>query len=191
MSEAARPRMSPDEFLQWCLHQEGKWELVGGEPVQLMAGATKNHDRVVVNLIGELRTRLRGGSCFPTTDDVAARMVAGNIRRPDVTIDCARGAGSDLASTEPAVFFEVLSPSTQSYDFIVKAEEYKQVATLKHFALVDPRRSRVSVWSRGPDGFWTGEAVTDLHAELNLPGVGVSLPLSEIYDGIDLEPEPR
>jgi hypothetical protein len=44
------------------------------------------------------------------------------------------------------------------------------------------------VWSRGADGFWTGEEVTDLHAELALPGVGVSLPLSEIYDGVELEP---
>jgi Uma2 family endonuclease len=180
--------MSPDEFLHWCLHQEGKWELVGGEPIQLMAGATKNHDRVVVNLIAELRGRLRGGPCFPTTDDVAARMAAGNIRRPDVTIDCARGGGNDLESTEPAVFFEVLSPSTQSYDFIVKAEEYKQVPSLRHFVLIDPRRPRVSVWSRGRDGFWTGEEVTDLQAELTLPGVGASLPLSEIYDGVELEP---
>lgn len=180
--------MTADEFLNWCLNQDGRWELVGGEPVQLMAGATKNHDRVVVNLIIGLGARLRGGPCFPTTDDVAARMVGGNIRRPDVTVDCARGAGGDLESTEPTVFFEVLSPSTQSYDFIVKAEEYKQLSTLKHFVLIDPRRPRVNVWSRSEAGMWVGDEVRDLQAALPLLGIGVNLPLSEIYDGLELEP---
>lgn len=186
MSEAARPRMSPDDFLGWCLHQEGRWELVGGEPVRLMAGATKSHDRVVVNLIIGLGNRLRGGPCFPTTDDVATRVVGGNIRRPEVTIDCGRGGGTDLESTEPAVFFEVLSPSTQSY-FIVKAEEYKQLPTLKHFVLIDPRRPRVNVWSRDSAGRWTGDEVRELSAALALSGVGVSFPLAEIYDGVELE----
>lgn len=51
--------MTADEFLVWCLDQEGKWELVDGEPLLMMAGATDRHDRVVVNLIAMLRSRLR------------------------------------------------------------------------------------------------------------------------------------
>jgi len=186
MSEATRLRMTPDEFLRWCLDQDGRWELVGGEPVQMMAGATKNHDRVTVNLIIALGSRLRGGPCFPTTDDVAARMPGGNIRRPDVTVDCGRGRGDDLQSTEPAVFFEVLSPSTRSFDFIVKAEEYKALPSLRHFALIDPERPWVRLWSRGEDGAWRGDELRSLDAVLDLPGVDVNLPLREIYDGLDV-----
>lgn len=187
MSRAARQRMTPEEFLRWCLDQEGKWELVGGEPIQLMAGATKSHDRVVVNPISELRTRLRGGPCFPTTDDVAARMAGGNIRRPDVTVDCARGRGGDLESTEPVAFFEVLSPSTRAYDFIVKAEDYKQVPTLIHFVLIDPERLLVNLWSRDEDGRWMGEEVRGPDGSVPLRGLQLDLVLAEIYEGVELE----
>lgn len=127
---AALKRMTADEFLVWCLDQEGKWELVNGEPVLMMADATQAHDQVVTNLIIALGTRLRGGACRPTTDDVAARMTQGNIRRPDVTVDCGPRDPKSLSSSAPTVFFEVLSPSTRAFDFLKKPEEYKRVPTL-------------------------------------------------------------
>lgn len=188
MSQAARARMEPDDFLQWCLKQEGRWELIGGQPTRLMTGATRAHDLLVVNLIAGLRNRLRGGPCVPMTDDVASRMPNGNVRRPDVTVDCAKGAPGDLTSTEPSVFFEVLSPSTRSFDFIVKAEEYKQVPSLKHFVLLDPEQALVHVWSRGGAAGWTGDRLEGLSAQLDLPGLGVVLPLAELYDGVEVRP---
>lgn len=187
MSHAYAPRMTAEEFLDWCLDKEGRWELVNGEPILAMAGATKNHDRVTVNLLGELRSRLRGGPWFPTSDDIAARMRSGNIRRPDVTIDCGQGDPGDVESREPTVFFEVLSPSTRAVDFIIKAEEYKVVPSLKHFVLIEADRPTAHRFTRGPDG-WTSDKVEGLDGELLLEGVPVSLPMAEIYDGVQLEP---
>ena len=47
MSEAIH-RMEPEEFLEWCQHQEERHELVSGVPVA-MAGAQRRHDQIVVN----------------------------------------------------------------------------------------------------------------------------------------------
>ena len=181
----ARKLMTPDEFLNWCLGQEGKWELVSGVPLQMMAGATEDHDRIVVNLIVTLGNKLRGGPCRPKTADQAARIPKGNIRRPDVTIDCGPREGKSLESTAPAVFFEVLSPSTRTFDQIKKPEEYKTVPTLKHFVLLDPDRARAWVWTREGDA-WANADTEGLDAEIALPGVGVTLSLGEIYDGVEL-----
>jgi len=178
--------MTADEFLEWCLHQEGKWELVDGEPVLMMAGATDRHDRVVVNLILALGNRLRGSGCRPTTDDIAARMMSGNIRRPDVTVDCGRGEPTAMTSTAPVVFFEVLSPTTRTLDFHRKPEEYRRVPTLRHFVIVDPEEPNLLLWTRDSDGGWREAQIKGLDAELPLEALGLALPLAEIYEDVPL-----
>ncbi len=194
MTNVALAHMDSDAFLEWCLDQDGKWELIAGVPVQVdidpttgMAGATRNHDTVTINIIAGVGRRLRGGPCRPHTADLASRMTAGNVRRPDVSIDCSRGRPNDLTTAEPTVFFEVLSPSTRSYDFIVKAEEYRHLPTLRHFVLVDPGRAKANVFTRLQDGSWVSHEAIGLEATIELPAVGLSLPLSELYEDAVLD----
>lgn len=177
---AARKLMTPDDFLTWCLDQDGKWELVSGEPILMMTGTTRQHDRVVVNLIVALGNRLRGGPCRPTTDDVAARIPNGNIRRPDVTIDCGAGDERSMTSETPVAVFEVLSPSTRSYDLTRKPLEYQRIESLRHIVLVDPDSPRLTHLVRDGDR-WREEEIVGLDAELSLAALDLSLPLSEIY----------
>jgi Uma2 family endonuclease len=187
---AARKLMTPDEFLTWCLDQEGKWELVGGEPILMMAGATRTHDRIVVNLIVALDRRLRGGPCRPNTDDVAARIPNGNIRRPDVTVDCGAGDERAMTSETPLVFFEVLSPSTRAYDLTRKPLDYQKVTSLRHLVLVDPEAPRAFHLYRGSEGEdWRDEEVVGLDAALSLGSLNFSLPLAEIFRDVRFDAE--
>src|SRR5436309_5805030 len=121
MAEPQLRRMSQDEFLGWQDQQDRLYELVDGVPVlplKMMTGASQAHDRVVVNIIRELANQLRGGPCRPTTDDLAVRIPAGNVRRPDVTVECGEAGRRELAVREPRVVIEVLSPSTMTFDRI-------------------------------------------------------------------------
>jgi Uma2 family endonuclease len=195
MSDAARKLMTPDEFILWNLEQEERWEFVDGRPVlkfdngpEMMAGASENHDQIVVNLIQALR-RLRGGPCRAKTADQAARMERGNIRYPDVTVDCGPRSSRSLESVEPAVFFEVLSPSTRRFDLLKKADEYRRTPTLKHFVFVEPGQAKVMLWSRDADGDWTPSEIAGLDSALDLPAIGVSLPMAEVYEDVELSPE--
>lgn len=184
---AATKLMTADEFLVWCLDQEGRWELVSGVPVRTMTGATHEHDELVVNLLAALRPRLRGGPCRPMTADIASRMAGGNLRRPDVTVDCGPRRRGALESVAPAVFFEVLSPSTRGFDFIKKPDEYRRVVTLKHFVMLDPVTARAWVASRETEGVWRDADVFGLDSTLALPGIGIDLPMAEIYEDVELE----
>jgi len=198
MTDAARPLMTADEFLLWCLDQEDTYELVDGRPVlkfdngpEMMAGANEQHDQIVVNLLASLRSRLRGGRCRAKTADQAARMQRGNVRRPDVTIDCGPRRPNTYESVEPAVFFEVLSRSTRRFDLLRKADEYRSTPSLKHFALLEPEQAKALLWSRTEDGGWAPSEIIGLEGSVDLPAVGVSLPMREIYEDVELQPEPK
>src|SRR5205085_9731176 len=132
--------MPADEFLSWQAKQDRLYELVDGVPVvplKLMTGASQAHDRVAVNILAELATQLRRGRCRPTTDNLAVRIPAGNIRRPDVTVECGKADASEMTVREPRAVFEILSPSTISFDRFRKMVEYQTVQSLAYIVLVD------------------------------------------------------
>lgn len=183
----ALKRMTEGEFLEWCELQDGRWELIGGEPVQMMSGTTRRHDRVVRNILRALERRLEGGPCEPWTDDVASRMVSGNIRRPDVTVDCGEDDPDSYLSIEPAVFFEVLSPSTEPLDLLGKPDEYRQISSLQHFAIIDPKRPRIKLYTRR-GGQWDTDDIIGLDSIVPLTGIGTELTFAEIYRGVTFNP---
>lgn len=57
-------------------------------PVRAMTGASRRHDRIVVNAIARLRQSLKGKPCEPATADIAIAVPNGNVRRSDVSVDC-------------------------------------------------------------------------------------------------------
>ena len=66
MAEAARRRMTPEEFFRWQEGQDEPFELVDGVPIpkhRMMTGASVQHDRVTVNVIIALGNQLRGSRC--------------------------------------------------------------------------------------------------------------------------------
>ena len=191
---AALKRMTADEFLVWSQQQTDSWEFVSGHPVlrhpgstDMMTGATERHDRIVTNLIADLHHKLRRGPCRVKTADQATAMPTGNIRRPDVTIDCGPPSPDSLSTTAPTVVFEVLSPSTRLIDLVKKTEEYKTLKSLKHIILMEADIVKVMIWTRNAEG-WQLEAFETIEAVLPLTGIGVDLPLTDAYDGVTLTP---
>jgi Uma2 family endonuclease len=182
--------MSADEFLEWGLHQELRYELVDGVPVA-MAGAKQQHDQIVANVHGMLYNLMRGQKCRYFTADVAVRIPAGNIRRPDAGID--RGAFDPGATTAaaPLLVLEVLSPSTRDFDMFGKLEEYKTVSTLTHIVIVDPDTPQVFHWSRSRNEPWRHVLLEGLDAVIQLPEVVGVIDLATLYEGLTFRPLPR
>lgn len=184
-------RMDLDAFLAWQAGQGVKHELVDGIAV-MMTGGTRAHGLIAVNVLAFLRRALRGGPCLPNTSDFKLVTPGGNVRYPDVSVDCARPGGAplglgDLAAAAPVLVVEVLSASTGFYDRHAKLEDYKSVPSMRHVLLVWQEEPRAALWSRvaGPAGeVWTHEALRGLDAEVPLPALGLALPLAEVYDGV-------
>jgi Uma2 family endonuclease len=109
------------------------------------------------------------------------------VRQPDVTVDCGPIRDDALESTAPTAVFEVLSPSTRTYDLVRKVDEYKNVPSLRHIVLIDPDQPRIVLWSRpDQDTPWRDVELTgDLELSLDLLAIGAQLTLSEVYEDLE------
>ena len=185
--------MTQDEFLAWQERQDRLYELVDGVPIlplKMMTGASQAHDRVVVIIIASLHQQLRGTPCRPTTDDLAVRIPAGNVRRPDVTVEGGQAGRLELAVREPRVVIEVLSPSTMTFDRIRKLPEYQTIASVTQILLVDTEVPRIDVLSRDKDGGWVQAKHDGLDAHIDLPAINASLELADVLEGLDFDGRP-
>lgn len=190
MSEATPlPRMTADEFFVWQVEQDRNYELVDGVPVltpKAMTGASRRHDTITVNILVSLSNQLRGKPCRPHTDDVAIRNPNGNVRRPDILVDCRSAPDRSMEVSEPRLLVEVLSPSTTRFDRFQKIEEYKAHAAVAVVLLVDSEARRVIVWRRGAEGLWSSQMVEEPAATIALPEIGATLALADIYEDAGL-----
>lgn len=89
-----------------------------------------------------------------------------------------------MATVDPRVVIEVLSPSTTRYDRFQKLEEYKQQKEIKVILLIDTGQPRVIVWRRTVDN-WSSHEIAGLDASIDLPEIGTELPLTEMYLDVD------
>ena len=184
MSQAAVRHMSLDEFFAFQKTQDVRYELVNGEPVRMMAGAARVHNAIVINVVSELRSRLRGTGCTPFNGDDSVQTYPGQIRRPDAGIDCGDTDRRDLCVSEPRVIVEVLSPSIRDFDTHGKVGEYEDVASVHTILLIDPDEPNILVRRRVAEG-WRWERVTSLDDEIAIAEPDLVLPLAAIYQDIE------
>lgn len=188
MSDPALQRWTVEQFFEWQARQTERYELVDGFPVRMMPGARNVHDDIVVNLLAELRGQLRGSGCRPFTSDGSIETLPGQIRRPDIGVDCGRRDPNGVKAALPRMVAEVLSPTTRDFDSYDKRAEYELVDSLDYIMLIDPNVAYVDVWSRGTDRVWSHQVAEGLENTVRMPAIGVTLALAEIYEGVEFPP---
>ena len=153
-----------------------------------MNGGTIGHERIQNNLKFALMGRLRGGRCEPFGPNTRVPTGRGRYRFPDVLVTCSTLDPAALDVTEPVVIFEILSNSTSRTDRGEKLVEYRGLASLVHYVMVDQAARLVTVITRGAP-HW-GIEVYRNDESVALPEIGVELPLDEIYTGLTFPPDP-
>jgi Uma2 family endonuclease len=183
---APKRDFAPDEFLAWEARQPEKWEFVGGV-VRMIAGGTRAHDRIANNIRAALWARLRGGGCDVHGPDLKVRNPAGETAYPDVLVRCGPGDDGVVVVEDPVLLFEVLSEGTATHDLTRKRRAYKAIPTARVIVYVAQDEARLDVLRRRPDGSWDEDGeVEGLDASLDLPEIGMHLPMAEIYEGTDV-----
>ena len=191
MAEPAPHPWAVETFFAWQERQAERYELVGGFPLKMMAGARNVHDDIVVNILADLRNQLRGRPCRPFTADGSVETLPGRIRRPDLGIDCGRRDPEMFKAAEPRLVMEVLSPGTRDFDTFEKLGEYKGVESLDHIVFVEPDMPLVVHWCRAADREWTRRDIEGMDTSLDVADLGIDLALGEIYDGVSFPPRLR
>ncbi len=186
MTVALRQRMTLEEFLAWEEQQELRYEFDGFQPVA-MAGGTAEHDRIALNLAASLVVRLRGKPCRPCGSNLKLE-VMGRVRHPDGYITCSPLVPGATVTSDPVVIFEVLSKGTARVDRVEKNREYRTIASVTHYVMLEQDEVAATVLQRDGEQWIStllGEADT-----LRLPGVGIEIPLAELYEGLELPNRP-
>jgi len=111
MSEVRLAHWSLEEFLAWEERQPAKYELVDGQP-RLMTGVSPGHSLIVTNIAVALRGRLRGSPCRPHGPELRVIAGTGNVRYPDVGVDCGPFERESHNASLSVAVFEVLSRTT-------------------------------------------------------------------------------
>ncbi len=179
MTAALRRPMSVDAFLDWEERQELRHEFDGAAPLA-MVGGTEAHALIAGNIAFALRSRLPPG-CRIYGSDLKLRMAA-SVRYPDAMVVCRPASLRATFVTDPVVVFEVLSDSTSYTDRLVKSREYRDIATLARYVIVEQSAIGAMVFER-PD--WRGQPILGGEARLAMPELGIDIALAELYAGLD------
>lgn len=164
-----------------------KHEYLGGA-VHAMAGATIRHNNIALNCLASLHASLRGKSCRPYNSDTKIRIEFPDHTRfyyPDAMVVCHSNPDSDHYQNQPVVIVEVLSDSTRRADLGEKRDAYLTIPSLKALLFVETETPSVTVYRRVPEGGFTIERHAGPDAAIDLPEIGVTLPLPDLYDSVE------
>lgn len=175
----------PEDYLLAERAAEYKSEYYQGQVVA-MAGASKEHNQIVANIIIEFGNHTRDKDCTVYASDLRLNNAAVNsYTYPDVTLVC--GPADLVPDTyldtllNPALLVEVLSPSTADNDRGRKFLFYRSIPSLHYYLLVETQKPQVELFSRIDADNWNFREYRGLDKVVPLPALTLELPLVEVY----------
>jgi Uma2 family endonuclease len=180
MASPAYRLLDSMEFLEIDFGPNRKAELDQGI-IRMMAGGTIGHARVQGNVMGYLRTVLRGTGCRPFGSDMALQTGPLAVRYPDVSVICNHTQSErDRAFNQASIVFEVLSETTAEYDQTVKLREYQGLAEMQTIVFLDPEAESVRFVQRIGPSSWRDESFAS-PTDVPLPSLKIVIPAAELF----------
>ena len=108
----------------------------------------------------------------------------GSIRYPDAYVTCRPSKRGSTVAPDPVVIFEVLSKGTARKDRTVKNREYASTTSVQRYVILEQVEVGGTMFERVGDD-WVGHILTAASV-IQMPEIGIELPLTELYDGLNL-----
>jgi Uma2 family endonuclease len=194
MTAVPSPRkLTEAEYLALERAAETKSEFFDGEMFG-MAGGSRRHSLIGTNLAAEFRNRLGHGPCVPYNADLRIKIEAtGLFTYPDLSVVCGPAQTLDDGNDtlrNPTLIVEVLSDSTEAYDRGQKFVHYQQIPSLKEYLLVSQHQPRIEQFVRTDARQWLFRFAEGMDATLQLPSLGVTISLAEVFARVEFVPTP-
>lgn len=187
MSTGPKHFITPEEYLNRERQAEHRSEYYRGE-MFAMAGASANHNLIVLNTGSHLREQLKSKPCRVYPSDLKLRVEAtGLFTYPDLSIVCGEPRlESDHGDVllNPVVLVEVLSDSTEAYDRGKKFEHYRTIPSLQHYVLITQERHSIDCFTRSNGESWNLTSCKGLSGKITLEAIECELLGSEVYDKV-------
>ena len=166
---------------------EIKHEYVGGV-VYAMAGVTREHNLISINICTALRPHVRGGPCAVYLADVKLHLktLADEVfYYPDVMVGCDKRDTHPLYLDYPKIIVEVSSESTERVDRREKRWAYQTIETMEEYLIVSQDRREATIFRRAND--WNAETLNRPDQSILFKSIDLLLPLSSVYEGVNLD----
>ena len=164
---AEKPRLTFADVLQW--DENDRAEIINGEVV-MMAPPSRAHQRISFEISRQIGNYLEGKRCEIYPSPFAVRLFERDGDRPedvdtmvepDISIICDQSKLDDRGCKgAPDMVLEVLSPSTQRHDQLVKLALYQR-AGVREYWIVDPMNETVRVMTLDSSGLFRTHEVYD------------------------------
>jgi Uma2 family endonuclease len=176
--------ISPPEYLEIERDNQHRHEYRHGL-VYAMAGGTDNHDRIALNLLGDIKLHLGNTNCRFYSGNVKVNYEDQFYYYPDAFVTCDdRDKQDRLVKRHPKLIVEVLSKSTRVFDLGQKFEDYQQIPDLEEYVLIEQDYPWVECRRRQPDNTW--ETVIYEQGDLvTLHSIQLTFPIEQLYQGLD------
>ncbi len=188
----AKTYWTVEEYLAYEKTSPIRHEYVSGQ-LYAMAGGTKNHNRITIDLAGFLNRKFvqQGLSCEAFTSDVKVYVHPEVYYYPDVVVTCEEltedEEEDDYIAETPVLLVEVLSKTTQRTDRFEKMREYQFLPSLREYVIIEQTHYQVEVYRHATAGeAWQKEVYTEPVQEVFLASVNTSFTLAEIYARVRL-----
>jgi Uma2 family endonuclease len=174
--------VTPQEYLALERQAECKSEYVAGE-MFAMAGASRQHNLIVANIIRVLGNQLLEHDCNVYPSDMRVKISRiETYTYPDVAVACGTEEFEDGDTLlNPVVIIEVLSESTEACDRGKKFAHYQYLESLSEYILVAQEPYRVEQYVRQNDQTWTYRVFHSVDDVVPLETIRCHVALREVY----------
>jgi Uma2 family endonuclease len=179
--------MDLDDFEEYLADkpEHERWELIGGRVIKMMVGARWQHHFITRNLSFELTRLLRekGSACHVFTETFWLKERFLQLAAfPDLMVKCGQLEPDASSLSDPIVLAEVVSPGSAERDRGEKWDLYSRLPSLRHYLLIERERPAVDILDRNDGRSWEAiRRVEGLEGSVDLPALGVSIAMKEIY----------
>jgi len=182
--------LTPAEYLAFERQSEIKHEYFRGE-LFAMAGASRQHVRIAVNVTILLGNQLKRRGCDVFNSDMRVKVSpTGLYTYPDLVVVCGRPRFEDReldTLLNPTVVVEILSKSTEAYDRGEKFAQYRTLESLTDYLLISQERPHIERFTRQEGGLWLFSDSIGLDAVMPIESIQCQLPLAEVYDRVEFD----
>jgi Uma2 family endonuclease len=188
MTAEPQHKWTVDEYLAFEEESEIRHELYDGE-IFAMSGASPRHNQISWNVVGALAPQIRRGPCRGFAADMRVKIpTTGLYTYPDAGVICGDPQYTDeqpRSLLNPTMIVEILSATSQDFDRGRKFAHYRTIPSLQIYLVVDQGAVHVERYTRQPDGQWILYETDDVTETVELPAIGASLALSDVYERVD------
>lgn len=188
-AEAQPRRYTVEEYFALEEASDVRHEFFEGE-VFAMAGTTRAHNTIALNMAMALRQDIGDKECFVQMESV--RLAVEENRHytyPDVLVSCdPHDQRENQQVYSPILIVEVLSPSTSAYDRGLKFKQYQKLPSLHHYLMIAQNTWRVEWYRRNEVNQWVITLLTDPEELLLITELNLQMTVGQVYEKSGVAP---